>query len=81
MKCRFFVCIYCIYVYFYMIVFEFLYNNGDLQVGLDVELELESIYRNVLIKFFSGQLILEDVYFVIQLVMKEFDNYVKVGNG
>lgn len=64
-----------------MIVFEFLYNNGDLQVGLDVELELESIYRNVLIKFFSGQLILEDVYFVIQLVMKEFDNYVKVGNG
>lgn len=64
-----------------MIVFEFLFNNGDLQVGLDVELELESIYRNVLIKFFSGQLILEDVYFVIQLVMKEFDNYVKVGNG
>lgn len=64
-----------------MIVFEFLYNNGDLQVGLDVEFELESIYRNVLIKFFSGQLILEDVYFVIQLVMKEFDNYVKVGNG
>lgn len=64
-----------------MIVFEFLYNNGDLQVGLDVESELESIYRNVLIKFFSGQLILEDVYFVIQLVMKEFDNYVKVGNG
>lgn len=64
-----------------MIVFEFLYNNGDLQVGLDVELESESIYRNVLIKFFSGQLILEDVYFVIQLVMKEFDNYVKVGNG
>lgn len=64
-----------------MIVFEFLYNNGDLQVGLDVESESESIYRNVLIKFFSGQLILEDVYFVIQLVMKEFDNYVKVGNG
>lgn len=72
---------YCIYVYFYTIVFEFLYNNGDLQVGLDVESESESIYRNVLIKFFSGQLILEDVYFVIQLVMKEFDNYVKVGNG
>lgn len=64
-----------------MIVFEFSYNNGDLQVGLDVESESESTYRNVLTKLPSGQLILEDAYSAIQSVMKEFDNYVKVGNG
>lgn len=48
---------------------------------MDVESESESTYRNVLTKLPSGQLILEDAYSAIQLVMKEFDNYVKVGNG
>lgn len=81
MKCRLSVCIYCTYAHFHTIVFEFSYNNGDLQVGLDVESESESTYRNVLTKLPSGQLILEDAYSAIQSVMKEFDNYVKVGNG
>lgn len=48
---------------------------------MDVESESESTYRNVLTKLPSGQLILEDAYSAIQSVMKEFDNYVKVGNG
>lgn len=46
---------------------------------MDVESESESTYRNVLTKLPSGQLILEDAYSAIQSVMKEFDNYVKVG--
>lgn len=46
-----------------------------------MESESESTYRNVLTKLPSGQLILEDAYSAIQSVMKEFDNYVKVGNG
>eukprot|EP00105_Crassostrea_gigas_P045649 XP_019929797.1 PREDICTED: cytoplasmic dynein 1 heavy chain 1 isoform X11 [Crassostrea gigas] len=53
-------------------------RHSRYQVGLDVESESESTYRNVLTKLPSGQLILEDAYSAIQSVMKEFDNYVKV---
>ncbi|XP_061172861.1 cytoplasmic dynein 1 heavy chain 1-like isoform X1 [Saccostrea echinata] len=53
-------------------------RHSRYQVGLDVESESESTYRNVLTKLPGGQIVLEDAYSAIQAVMKEFDKYVKV---
>ncbi|XP_033735277.1 cytoplasmic dynein 1 heavy chain 1-like isoform X2 [Pecten maximus] len=53
-------------------------RHSRYQVGLDVESESETTYRNVLTKLPSSQIILEDVYQAIEDTMKEFSGYVKV---
>lgn len=48
------------------------------QVGLDVESELETTYRTLLTKMPQRKSVLEDAYEAIQVTVKEFQEYVEV---
>jgi len=48
------------------------------QVGLDVESEAATSYKNVLTKLPGGMKVLEESYFAIQKTVKEMEDYIMV---
>jgi dynein heavy chain 1 len=53
-------------------------QHSRYQVGLDIESDLDTTYRNILTKLPGGQIVLEEAYEAIQKLQKEVDDYVDV---
>ncbi|XP_064623935.1 cytoplasmic dynein 1 heavy chain 1-like isoform X3 [Lineus longissimus] len=51
-------------------------QHSRYQVGLDIESDLDTTYRNILTKLPSGQIVLEESYEAIQKLQKEVEDYV-----